>query len=170
MNKKLNTAPQFVPYIWVSGKLTSNYYFIGRTCMLRDGHTVVATVTEPGLLDILQSEFMTHPWIQISFSLSPLTDSKLEFKKKMWVAGTFNNEKFIGVTCKRNNNEVIAIVTESCRTEEIPFKKGQNLKEISISGDKSTVPPIACSFFGNKNLTTDERLIVKVLISINNRS
>lgn len=162
MKEQLNTVPQFVRGVWVTGTLAQKDEFVGRTCMFTNGHPGIVVVKKLGEVDNSRLESIKS-YREISFPLT-VTDSKLEFRKKMWVAGVYNKQWFIGVTCIRDQREFIALVNQSCLTNHIPFECGRNLKELFLS-DQETAHSITRSNYDKAKISISDKLKGEITLS-----
>jgi len=163
MEGKLKMPPPFVTGVWVTGVLTSKDEFIGRTSMLTNRKIGVVAITKLGEAKILTIEFVKS-YREIDIPLT-LADSKFKFNKGIWVTGSFDKKWFIGVTCIRNQKEVIALVTQSCQTDHIPFEYGRNLKELFLSAQDIT-HSITRSNYDKTNINIDDKLVVEITLNL----
>jgi hypothetical protein len=93
-----------------------------------------------------------------------------KFVKGIWITGNLklNNEFLIGRTYIRKGCNVVSVVTTSGALIEIPFENVQNIKQLNILS--RTAPTITSSLYNKTNITIDEKIIIEVLDTINNKN
>jgi len=98
-------------------------------------------------------------------------NTSAKFVKGFWVTGnlSLNNEYIIGRTCIRNGRNSVAVVTQSGSLILVPFEEIRNIKLLSIISP-TIPPPITSTLYNKADITIEERLVVEVLKSINNKN